>query len=68
MGLGTQLLAKAEIELQSISTSVEYFFLHVRKKNKEAIKFYNKIGFVKDKKIKKYYPDDDALLMKKFII
>lgn len=43
-------------------------FLQVRKSNKIAISFYQKIGFKKIKEIKKYYMNgEDAILMSKKI-
>lgn len=43
-------------------------YLQVRKSNKDAIRFYIKMGFVKEKILKSYYMDgEDAILMFKKI-
>ena len=64
-GLGSKLLAAAEDDLRS-KYKIGYLSLHVRKRNKDAIIFYSKMGFMRAKKVKEYYgKNEDAFLMKK---
>ncbi len=62
-GTGAALLSRLEeIFLEENTESV---FLEVRSKNSEAISFYTRHGFEVKGARKKYYIDDDALLMEK---
>lgn len=62
-GIATELLKNA---LEEIKDSVKACFLEVRVSNKQAISFYEKIGFRKAGMRKKYYllPEEDAILMR----
>jgi len=42
-------------------------YLEVRERNKEARAFYRKLGFTENGIRKKYYPDDNAILIEKMI-
>lgn len=62
-GIATELIKNA---LEEIKDSVKACFLEVRVSNKQAISFYEKIGFRKAGMRKKYYllPEEDAILMR----
>lgn len=62
-GIATELIKNV---LDELKDSVETCFLEVRVSNKEAISFYEKIGFKKVGLRKKYYllPEEDAIIMK----
>jgi len=62
-GIATELIKNA---LEEIKDSVKACFLEVRVSNKQAISFYEKIGFRKVGMRKKYYllPEEDAILMR----
>ena len=66
-GFATALMMCAEAVMKKRCPELKYLSLHVRKKNKEAYKFYTKLGFSRAKVVKKYYsnPAEDAYLMKK---
>lgn len=60
----SKLLLNFFIEL-SKQNKVETIFLEVNKINNKAITLYEKYGFVKYGERKKYYGENDAVLMKK---
>ncbi|GLI54049.1 ribosomal protein S18-alanine N-acetyltransferase [Thermodesulfovibrio yellowstonii] len=62
-GIATELIKNV---LNEVKDSVKTCFLEVRVSNKEAISFYEKIGFKKAGLRKKYYllPEEDAIIMK----
>ncbi len=57
-GLGERLINYA------ISRSKNKLWLEVRPSNRRAIKFYEKIGFKKIKRIPGYYGNEDAIIMR----
>lgn len=61
MGIATRLIEFLE---QSFD-DVEYILLEVNDKNYKAINLYNKLGFKVINIRKKYYGNDDALIMRK---
>lgn len=42
----------------------EYCFLEVRKQNTAAVMLYEKLGYERLREIPRYYPDDDAVVMR----
>lgn len=58
-GLGTFILEESMKIF--LNHGIRKVFLEVRKKNKKAIRLYEKNGFVLYRIRKNYYPDDDAL-------
>ncbi|MCH5196163.1 MAG: ribosomal protein S18-alanine N-acetyltransferase [Oscillospiraceae bacterium] len=42
----------------------EYCFLEVRKHNTAAVMLYEKLGYERLREIPRYYPDDDAVVMR----
>lgn len=62
-GIATELIKNV---LNEIKDTVKFCFLEVRVSNKEAISFYEKIGFKKIGVRKNYYllPEEDAIIMK----
>ena len=64
-GLGTKLLDY--LIRQNRSADITSVFIDVRKKNTGAVSFYKFYGFVETGIRKKYYGDDDAILMEKRI-
>lgn len=65
-GIGRQILTSL-IE-DNNSENITSVFIEVRKNNTEAINFYNAFGFNITGIRKKYYVDDDAILMEKKIL
>ena len=63
-GLGQKLISKMETDMKRIF-KIGYCELHVRKSNKAAIQFYNKLGFFRTKKVKNYYKDEDGFIFRK---
>ena len=65
-GYGTQIML--EIFKIAQKLNLKKIYLYVRISNKKGIKFYQKLNFLKIRKIKKHYPDgEDAYLMEKEI-
>jgi len=65
-GIGTKLANFLINDFQK--KGIKSVFLHVREKNREAISFYQKLGFKILKTIKNYYSNgDDAFLMEKVL-
>ncbi len=60
-GYGQKLLE--EIIQQSQKRECQKWVLEVRSQNLGAIRLYQKNGFIQNGLRKKYYPDDDAVLM-----
>lgn len=62
-GIATQLIKET---LNEIKDSVKECFLEVRISNEEAIRLYEKLGFLRIGIRKKYYllPEEDAIIMK----
>ena len=62
-GIGSRLLS--EVCKDDSDRSFTSVFLEVRSGNSDAIRFYTDNGFTKTGLRKKYYNDDDAVLMEK---
>jgi ribosomal-protein-alanine N-acetyltransferase len=62
-GIGKKLI---EYVIDSFS-DIESIMLEVRESNEVAISFYNKCGFEEINRRKKYYGNEDAIIMKKVI-
>lgn len=62
-GIGKKLI---EYVIDSFS-DIESIMLEVRESNDVAISFYNKCGFEEINRRKKYYGNEDAIIMKKVI-
>jgi len=62
MGIGAGLLASVTCKL--VEAGVDGIHLEVRKGNRSAILFYERMGFQRFSEIKRYYPDgEDALVL-----
>ncbi len=58
-GIGTSLMEKMVGEMEEVE-------IQVRKNNRDAIKFYEKLGFIEKSLVENYYQDgEDAIVMKK---
>lgn len=64
-GFGRMMLD--HLTCNSSSEKISAVYIEVRKKNLEAINFYKSYGFTETGLRKKYYGDDDAILMEKKI-
>ncbi len=62
-GIGSKLLS--ELTTNKSDNIYSSIFLEVRSKNNDAINFYLDNGFTKTGLRKKYYTDDDAVIMEK---
>ena len=62
-GLGELLLKRYFDKLKADGEKT--IFLEVRESNKAAISLYDKLGFVKISKRKKYYGEETAVIMRK---
>lgn len=63
MGIGRKLI---EFVIDSFS-DINSIMLEVRESNLNAISFYEKLGFIEINRRKKYYGNEDAIIMKKVI-
>ena len=61
MGAGTELLLKA-IGILSL-LRIDAIYLEVREKNVEAVKFYEKFNFVKDRVVPGYYENGEGAIV-----
>lgn len=64
-GIGGRLVDSILIDIKRAGTKEIY--LEVRASNTDAIAFYSKLGFKKEGYIKRFYGDEDALMMTKNI-
>jgi ribosomal-protein-alanine N-acetyltransferase len=64
-GIGKTLVKK--IFEWSKSLGRKKIWLYVRVKNKAGVKFWNSLGFKKERKLKNYFGGEDILLMKRTI-
>jgi ribosomal-protein-alanine N-acetyltransferase len=61
-GIGTQLLSATLRSLKELG--IYHVHLEVRKGNKTAISFYERMGFKRQSELKHYYPDgEDAVVL-----
>ena len=63
MGIGSKLVDY----ISHLFNDVDNIMLEVRDSNENAIKLYEKCGFEEINRRKKYYGDEDAIIMKKVI-
>ncbi|MBQ6512809.1 N-acetyltransferase, partial [Methanobrevibacter sp.] len=61
MGAGTELLLKA-IGILSL-LRIDAIYLEVREKNVEAVKFYEKFNFIKDRVVPGYYENGEGAIV-----
>lgn len=61
-GIGSILLTKA---LESLKGKTDIAWLQVRESNTKAQKFFEKFGFKPVRKLRRYYKDEDGILMAK---
>ena len=61
-GIGEKLLRSLHAQMKE--KGAECCFLEVRKKNAAAVMLYEKLGYERLRDIPRYYPDDDAAVMR----
>jgi ribosomal-protein-alanine N-acetyltransferase len=64
-GVGLKLLN--DLERIFRSQKVQVCYLEVRVDNKAALELYTKLGYVRTKLLKNFYPDGDGVRMKKLL-
>lgn len=64
-GIAEKLLS--ELHGKMIGKGAEVCFLEVRSKNAAAIALYEKCGYERISVRRNYYPDDDAVIMRKYL-